>query len=388
MKPARGEFGDGRRYAVATLSEMAAPLLRGAARAIVAAPAAPPAAWRRGLIVGHAHIGDVLYRTGSLDALTAGLPECEWFYLCTPFAAEILHGNPAITRVLPWMTTGEPESALRRHRAELRDLAFDVALCTEYVRVHAGLMTAVAIGIPNRVAFTEKGWSGLATHGVRLSGATPRPVQIRRMVADITGVALMGEPRPRVYPDTDDLAAAAAEWDRIDAGAASRLIACSVTTRQSIATYPSELFAGILRGILARDPSARIVLLGSGSDAQLLDELARAVGRQAVVSAGRLGLRAVVAFLARCDAFVGSDSGPRHLANAAGIPVFFVRNLAACEIHTGAYLSTEHDLAPHGQFLDHAETLRVLGTVDVETAAAQILTVIARERDTRGDMPR
>ena len=42
----------------------------------------------------------------------------------------------------------------------------------------------------------------------------------------------------------------------------------------------------------------------------------------------------------------GADSGPRHLANAAGIPVFFVPNLAVGKIETGAYLDTETDLAP------------------------------------------
>ena len=39
-----------------------------------------------------------------------------------------------------------------------------------------------------------------------------------------------------------------------------------------------------------------------------------------IMLAGRLGLRAFGAFLTRCDALLGTDSGPRHIANAVGTP--------------------------------------------------------------------
>ena len=41
-----------------------------------------------------------------------------------------------------------------------------------------------------------------------------------------------------------------------------------------------------------------------------------------------------------------SDSGPRHIANAAGVPVFFIRNLWSNRIESGPYIDTETDLAP------------------------------------------
>lgn len=380
MRPARRDFRDGRNYALAALSEIAAPLLRCAARGVVRAPATLPSEWRRGLILGNGHIGDVLYRTASLEALARGLPDCEWFYLSTPPAAELLETNPALARVLPWMTGADPASALERHRAPLRALRFDVVLCTENVRTHAALLTALRIGAPNRVAFTQKGFSGLVTHGVQLEHPVPRPVQIQTLVSAITGAKPDGEPRPRVYSTGDDAAAAAAEWARLGADDSTSVLACSVTTRQSIGAFPPQVFASILARTLRRDDHLRVVLFGSASDAPILVELARELGPRAVVSAGRLTLRAAVAFLARCDAFLGSDSGPRHMANAAGIPVFFIRNLGTSEIEAGRYVDTEHDLAPPGQFLSPEQACERLRAIDPDVVATQILAAAMRAR--------
>jgi ADP-heptose:LPS heptosyltransferase len=41
-----------------------------------------------------------------------------------------------------------------------------------------------------------------------------------------------------------------------------------------------------------------------------------------------------------------ADSGPRHLANAAGTPVVFVRNLWFPSAEAGPYCDTEVDVVP------------------------------------------
>jgi ADP-heptose:LPS heptosyltransferase len=64
------------------------------------------------------------------------------------------------------------------------------------------------------------------------------------------------------------------------------------------------------------------------------------------MNAGRINLRALVSFLRKCDAVLTTDSGPRHLANAAGVPVVYLRNLLSLETETGSYLASEHDLVP------------------------------------------
>ena len=57
-------------------------------------------------------------------------------------------------------------------------------------------------------------------------------------------------------------------------------------------------------------------------------------------SAGSLGLRALSCFLSHFATVLTTDSGPRHIANAAGVPVVFVRNVWSNAVETGVYVDT------------------------------------------------
>ena len=85
----------------------------------------------------------------------------------------------------------------------------------------------------------------------------------------------------------------------------------------------------------------------------------------------------MVALLGRCSAFLGSDSGPRHLANAAQIPVFFVRNMGGSAAESGWYCETEHDVAPAGEYLSSAEMERALAAVNRTVVARALITAVA-----------
>src|SRR6185437_5501970 len=65
----RSQFRDSYHYALAVASEIVAPGLRLVARAASRSAPTAPASWRTGVIIGQDHIGDVLYRTCSLEAL-------------------------------------------------------------------------------------------------------------------------------------------------------------------------------------------------------------------------------------------------------------------------------------------------------------------------------
>ena len=146
--------------------------------------------------------------------------------------------------------------------------------------------------------------------------------------------------------------------------------------------FPPSLFAEILRRAVAIEPSLRIVLTGSADDRAALDAVATAVGDRAAITAGALKVRATVALLSRCDAFLGSDSGPRHMANAAGIPAFFVRNMGVPEIEAGRYCDSEVDLAPPGQYLSAVANIAALERIDPSSAAVSLVAAARRRRAT------
>ncbi len=371
--PDRNQFRDTSRYLAAVASEIAYPALRAYAGTRARRPAVPAHQWRRGVILGSGHIGDVLYRTCSLDHLARELPQCSWSYVTTLEGAEILRGNPSLEAILPLNSELATDFISPAGVRQLDESDFDVALCTDNIEHHTALWLATKLGIPNRVAFVQKGFSGLATIRVR----TPRaswPAQIRSMMNTVTGSADPSPLRPRIYFTADDMAEARREWESLELTNAPLTIAVSLTSRQRLGVFPASLFVGILRHTLALQPDARIVLCGSASDSAPLQEAAAMIGSQAIVRAGTLSIRAFAAFLSLCDAFLGADSGPRHMANAANIPVFFVRNLAVPEIEAGAYCDTEVDLAPAGQYLSDVEATRRLDFIDQQSAARALLS--------------
>jgi len=375
----RKQFRDSYRYGLAVATEAVAPALRFVARTMSRSAPVPPTQWRTGVILGNGHIGDVLYRTCSLQLLKHGLPNCRWAYVTSPSAAAVLAGNPFLDEVLAWALDSDGQQIAPDGYRSMADRHFDAALCSDNVAHHNALLLALRLGIPNRVAFTRKGLSGLTTECVTFTESVPHAVAFRRMVEQITGRQDSSPLRPHIFPSIVDRDAARQEWDRLHLSGAEFVVACSATTRQTIGDCPPDFFADILKRVLQLAPRAQVMLGGVAEDRPVLESLVARIGERADVSAGTLGVVAYGALLGMCSAFLGTDSGARHLANAVDIPVFFVRNMGTTESETGAYSPAETDIAPHGEYLSPSAMRRSLETVDRDAVANAIVSAARRQ---------
>jgi ADP-heptose:LPS heptosyltransferase len=306
-----------------------------------------PRAWRRGLIVGPSHIGDVLYNTASLPALRAGLPDCRWTYAASGAAVQVLRGNPCLDEVVAYEEGDNYADWVAHLRAALGSREFDVVL-TYAPSPWRELLFAAAHGIPNRIGYVHKGFSGLVTHPVAIRLPQSPPACFRDLVCQVTGAPLenISSLRPHVYPTAAH--ERAVEDFRARAGLDWRgppVLACAVTSRQPSGVWPQDQF---LEAILQVRQQVRCTVLyfGAESDAPELQRLAERTGPSTHVLAGELDLASLVMLLRRCRAALTTDSGGRHLANAAGLPVVFVRNIWFGREEAGAYCATDHDMAP------------------------------------------
>ncbi len=366
-------FRHNRNYALGVASEIAAPVMRPVARVMTGA-SSPPSSWRRGLIIAHNHIGDVLYRTPSLQALRDGLPNCEWSFLTSAGSAEVLRDNPNISEVLPWNDGADSWNITSSSRKELADRKFDVAICSNTLRYYPDFMLAVSLGIPNRVGFTYKGLSGLVTHPVGINFPSPYPAYFRTIVADLIGRAPNWSLSPEIFLNDRD----STEAQRViaSAGLGSKpIVACSVTTRQSRGNWPVSFMVSAL--VEARGSSEfDVALCGGRADRSQLDELRAEVGNDVHVIAGDLSLRGFAAFLRSCSVLFTLDSGPRHVGNAVGCRVLFARNMSHSQIEAGTYCATETDIAPAGEYLRDTEIARMAGAMSPAGAASQLCELI------------
>ncbi len=368
--PDRKPFREPANWLAAVAIEAAAPALRAHAR-IKTGRASQPREWKRALIAGASHIGDLLYRSASLERLKAGLPDCEFHYLATPGSSEVLEGNPALAGILPWMRSDSSLDIGEGHFEELRGMGFDALLGINTGKYWPELLLGLRLGIPNRVGYAHKGFSGWVTYPVPIEYPKPWVAYFRDYVATLTGQRPDWALRPVIHANAEDEAAAAGLWEALGLGKHGCVVACFMTTRQPTGVWPAGNFGKAL-GLLRERTGARVVLCGSAADEPLLAGIDREFGLEAGLVTGKLGLRALCCFLRRCRLALTTDSGPRHIANAAGIPVYFFRNLRSDPVETGAYLESETDLCPATGWLNPEEHAGILAGIAPEWVAEKI----------------
>jgi len=364
-------------YLLGCASEVFAPFIRLGANALVPGPHSPPSCWRRGLIISHTRIGDLLFRTCSLEPLNKGLPGCEWHYLTAADSAEVLRGNPFLKSVLPLCESTGRLRLLPGAARELRARRFDVALCTNSESYWQDHKVALEARIANRVGFTHRGLSGLVTHAVRCAHPSPWAGYFRQMVGQLTGAALDWPLIPMIYASEEAERLALAQWKKMGLPGDAAVVACFMTTREPSHIWPKDCYCETLE-LIHQNSGAHIVLAGSQQDAPVLEEVAARCRVPCKVMAGELGLRALFCFLKKCTAVLAPDSGSRHIANAAGTPVVFIRNLFSSKIETGTYCQNEIDLSPDAEFIPVDEQEALLRSVSPTQVAQTILQLLRR----------
>jgi hypothetical protein len=220
--------------------------------------------------------------------------------------------------------------------------------------------------------------SGLITYPIALDFPNPYPVYFRSFVAQLTRQRSDSPVVPKVYPK--DQHHREAERVRAEAGFAGDrpVLACTVSTRQGTGALSPRLFVAIIEA--AREHADfGVALCGDTSERQRLTAIASTLSFDAKVLAGQLSVLGFAAFTGSCAALLSPDSGPRHLGNAMGTPVFFTRNLSQLAVETGKYCGSETDVVPAGFELMEPDAVReVEKAVDVKNAGRLIADAIRR----------
>jgi ADP-heptose:LPS heptosyltransferase len=183
---------------------------------------------------------------------------------------------------------------------------------------------------------------------------------------------------PKIYPSEEDERLASDHWQRMALPPGKPVVACFMTTRGASRVWPRDYYAEALR-LIHRDSGACIVLSGSKQDAPVLQEFVSRCPTTCRLMAGDLSLRPLYCFLRKCSAVLAPDSGSRHLANAAGTPVVFIRNLFCSKAEAGKYCGNEIDISPDAELIPVGRQDAVLRRVSPALLAQTVLSVLRRE---------
>ena len=372
-----GSFRQKRNLVAAYASEILRPVLHVHAALVCGAAASPPSDWRRGLIyAGDSHIGDILYNTPSLPHLARGLPQCEWHYAATKAPGEVLGNNPHLGGLILANHAEDFADSRSDAAAKIRRMKFDVAISYTSGNPAPSLRFMLKNRIANRVGKIHKGFSGWITHPVGFRAGQSFPAYFRDLVSELTGLPPDWPLRPLVYPDAKDESDGLDRFIRIPGERKIPVIAAFLTSRQPHGVWPVEGFCQTLQ-LVTQQRNVRLVLCGAPDDRVFLEQANQRHSLGASINAGDLGLRALVCFLRQCSLVLCPDSGSRHLANAAGTPVVFVRNLWFKHEEAGTYCDTEFDMAPRdAECVAVPEQAGQLARIKPEHAADHILKLL------------
>lgn len=165
---------------------------------------------------------------------------------------------------------------------------------------------------------------------------------------------------------------------------ADSIVAFSVGTKWQPNDYGDDNWRTVLATIAASRPSAGLAALGVRSESARTDSLIAAWPGPKINLCGALNVRESAAALELASVFVGHDSGPMHLASAAGIPciaVFSGRNPPGMWYPTGADHHVFYNAvscAPCGLEMCHVEGKRCIYSINPCAVGQACLAVLAR----------
>jgi ADP-heptose:LPS heptosyltransferase len=264
-------------------------------------------------------LGDFVFTLPALDALREAYPEAEITLLGGPLQTELLSERPEpVARAItvppstgvngPDTGVEEDEEELERFFADMREERFDLAL-----QMHGGG------GYSN--PFVSR-LGARVTAGAQADGASPLDRTIPYVyfqseilryleVAGLVG-ARTADLEPRLVVTEDDLA----EARNVVPEAEGKLVALHPGAGDSRRRWPPEKFAAV--GDALAKTGARVAVVGVEEDRPLISNLVDAMEHEAFDLCGQLSLGGLTGLLGRCEVAVSNDSGPLHLAGAAG----------------------------------------------------------------------
>lgn len=344
-----------------------------AAWGVPRAPGTP--GFKKVLVMQTAFLGDSLLTVPLLRRLKETLPGATVTVLTLAKTAGIFRGTPWVDEVLLDDKRGAHGGLAGPWRiaAELAARGFDLAVIPH--RSFRSALIARLAAIPRRIGFDSSAGSFLLTDTVPFDWGTPDLERNLSLTLPLGGAAAPSGGESRYVAPPAPRAELAALLPP------GPLAGVHPGSAWATKRWLPERFAELCRRLAADGVTP--VLVGGPDDRDLGARIARDCGALDLV--GRTDLEDLKALMGRLSVFVTNDSGPMHLAAAAGVPVVAVFGATTRELgffpYGPGHRVVEADLAcrpcglhgarecPEGHFL----CMRLLTVDRVHAACREVL---------------
>lgn len=225
-----------------------------------------------------------------------------------PWVAPVYRAMPQVAQVIEFpFQHGGLQLKARRQLARQIEGRFDSAYVLPN-SLKSSLLPFLA-GIPRRVGYLGEARVGLLTHRLKNPKNKPPMVAFYSALSGDTGV---GDDRPRLHLAAEEANAMIGPLGLVRGG--YHVFAPGAEFGPA-KRWPAAHFAGLAR--LLEKP---VVLLGSGKEAPLCEEIAGLAPGRCTNLAGRTSLAQALAVISAAANVVSNDSGLMHVAAAFGVP--------------------------------------------------------------------
>lgn len=286
---------------------------------------------RRIAVVKTVAIGDLVVALPTIAALRRRFPDADITLVTTPRVRDVVDGLAAVDRIVYFDVFGRHRglAGIVRFARDLRREGFDLWAELEHYYRFTTILGYLS-GARARAGFKIRGQQRARLFTIPV----PYPEDAHEIEAFYSIARELGAPggplSPVPIPTTRDDEAAVDTWlaeVMPDAPRASRLdgrlpIALLHTTTSRVAVarrWMDDRWVALARRI-ARDCGLTPVLTGAPEDVPALERLAASMDVGSVVAAGALSLKQFAILASRAALVVSLDTGPLHVAAAAGAP--------------------------------------------------------------------
>jgi len=305
---------------------------------------------RRILLVRMGAMGDIVHTLPAAASLRYSFPAAEIDWLVEERWAPLLEENPDLTNV--YRVRSRDWRHVLHVLGELRQRSYDMALDFQGL-IKSGLLAALS-GSSEVLGFqiaTLREKFAFVFYDRQVAAAGAHVVEMNLSLVRATGAALQRLAFPLPHPAELTLP--------------ERFFAISPSAGWEAKRWPAEFFAELI-GRAAREWNLPAVInCGPGEEA-LAQRIVRLAGpAEPCVIQG--GISDLVALVRKASAFVAGDTGPLHVAAAAGTPVVAIFGPTSPE-RNGPYSARARVLRPAGVVTTYArsEDASAIARISVE----------------------
>ena len=270
---------------------------------------APPSV----LVLRFSALGDVVLTAPAIEALRLAWPQTRIIYAIKSHLAHVVQHNPNIDQVVSL----EPGEGIFSFSKRLRALRYG-ALLDLHAKIRSKLLRCLLPQTPSSV-WHKRDFSetlsvklGLKTH----RAAAHLSTRFHAAVEALVGTSLPPG-RLRYFLGPEDQALANGFLGDAGVDLSRPILGISPGANWETKRWPAERFGELAQRALAH--GLQVVITGNKNE-EPLGQRIRQVAPAAVDLCGKMDLRSLGGFIARCTAFVANDSGPMHMARGLGVP--------------------------------------------------------------------